>query len=149
MRKQKLNKTEQMWRIVGGGSVGLVLMLAMMMLAPIAQTTVEATECVPGDTVCTTGLATTALDLEVASTVSVGLESEVKAEVIPKATGSFVNQGTQLVVATNNPTGYAIYMKTETGVPLAREDGFFALAKAYGWIDADDDWLFVEAETSA
>ncbi len=37
----------------------------------------------------------------------------------------------------------------ETGVPLAKEDGFFALAKAYGWIDADDDWLFVEAETSA
>lgn len=35
------------------------------------------------------------------------------------------------------------------GSTFGEGDGFFALTKAYSWIDADDDWLFVEVETSA
>lgn len=35
------------------------------------------------------------------------------------------------------------------GSTFGEGDGFFALTKAYSWIDADDDWLFAEAETSA
>lgn len=114
-KQQKLNYQNQLMRIAGGTAIMALILLGGAMLFPVSPDGAQAMDCAPGDTVCTTGLAAAALDVEVASTVSVGLASEVQAEVIPKSTGSFVSEGTKLTVATNNPSGYALYMKTESG----------------------------------
>ena len=97
--------------IVGGVSVGLLSLLIMALLLPTVGAESYAVDCAPGEEPCTTTLAETAVDLMVASTVSVALQSQVELNVIPKSTGSFTETTSKLTVATNNPSGYAIYMQ--------------------------------------
>lgn len=97
--------------LTGGISIGLFCLLILGALFPSVKTESYAVDCAPGEEPCTTTMAETAIDLTVASTVSVALESEVELNVIPKSTGSFTETTSKLTVATNNPSGYAIYLQ--------------------------------------
>lgn len=84
------------------------------------QTSAEGIECKPGDTnpLCQSSVSNMRADIQVASAISIALQKSLELDVVPKSNGSFVSGGATLSVATNNPSGYAIYLqasKSEAG----------------------------------
>ena len=57
----------------------------------------------------------TKMAAKVYSTISVALDSEVSVEIIPKSTGAFSMSSANLQVATNNTSGYGVYLGTIDG----------------------------------
>ena len=99
--------------VVGMTSLASLLLLSLTLISPLTPREAQATvDCAPGEEPCTTTIAETNVDLTVASTVSVALQSLVNLEVIPKSTGAFTSSSTKLTIATNNPSGYAIYLQS-------------------------------------
>ena len=104
-------------KLAGITSLVLLLLLTLMLISPLIPPEAKAaSDCLPGESPCTTTRAETDVDLTVASTVSVALASLVNLEVIPRSTGAFTATTTQLTVATNNPSGYAVYMQAEKNI---------------------------------
>lgn len=110
MRKQHIKRNY----LIGGISIGLFCLLLIALLFPNVDKESYAVDCAPGEEPCTTMMAETAVDLMVASTVSVALQSNVELNVLPKSNGSFAETTSKLTVATNNPSGYAVYMQAGT-----------------------------------
>lgn len=92
----------------GLGSVGILGIIGLLALCPVCfdgATAVEPTQ----------KLAQTDVTAAVASVVSVALDTEVGLDVTPRSTGSFATSAANLTIATNNESGYALYLKTANG----------------------------------
>ena len=125
MKKRKQLKLPSQETIIGwGGKISslLLLLMGLYILSPalMEQTSAEGIECKPGDTnpLCQTSVSDMRADIQVASAISIALQKSLELDVVPKSNGSFVSGGATLSVATNNPSGYAIYLqasKSEAG----------------------------------
>ncbi len=108
----KLNKTTKR-RIVGlGGSMGLLGLFAVAMLCPIKIDSASA------DTGHEMNVAVNS-----ASAISVALDDQVDVNVTPNSDGAFSSNKAVLSVATNNITGYSVYMGTKDGTQNLKLNG--------------------------
>lgn len=106
MRKSKLKTRARVIRAVGGASIGAMVLLLVVMLCPVG---------VNGDAQAEEMNAYVSTDTTayIKSVISVALSSQVDIEVTPKSTGAFAYNTATLKVATNNTSGYAVYLQTQ------------------------------------
>lgn len=109
MRKKRI--VNRIGRVISYSSLGILALLLLAILLPTVKDTTSAADCTPGEEPCTTTRAEAGIDLTVASTVSVALQNLINLEVTPKTSGAFTESTAKLTVATNNPSGYAVYMQ--------------------------------------
>lgn len=98
--KNKLN-------LVGYGALFVLLLLFLLMLYLTNSSPTSAAEL--------SSTATSNLATHVDITLSLALADRVVVDVTPTSTGTFAPQTTQLVVSTNNLSGYSLYLHTATG----------------------------------
>lgn len=90
-------------------SLGMLGVLLLLMLCPIVQEQTQAVELTPGQSQAEN---TTQARILVQSTISLALQNRVDVEVVPKSNGNFSAATARMNVATNNSTGYGIYLGT-------------------------------------
>lgn len=106
MLKTKLQTSHLMIRL----SVGLLAVFALVLICPI----------VPGDSHAE-GEITRSVDSDVSvwaqSAVSVSLQSKLDIDIFPQSDSNYNSQNAELIVATNNTSGYTVYLRAadETG----------------------------------
>ena len=105
MGKKKIN---YWWELVNRSVLGIFGLLIICLICPVASSA-EAAEVTD---VIRTGVNTNATAY-VRSTVSVAVTSEVDFDLTPHSQGIFGTSGAELTVATNNTTGYAVYLQTK------------------------------------
>ncbi len=97
-------------------SLGLFILLLTLLITPQITINHSTSALSCGSAACETDfvndIAETAVEANVTSTVSLGLASEVNIDIVPKLTGTLTEAPTTLVVATNNTTGFAVYMQS-------------------------------------
>lgn len=94
-------------------SIGLLSLLLLFMLCPMRTESAGAVpELTEGQSQAER---TTKLKISVQSAISLAMNDRLDVDVVPKSNGSFNSAGTQVSVATNNITGYGIYLSTKDG----------------------------------
>ena len=155
---QKLN-SKKCQRMLEAASVGWLLVVGLMIFCPTALQNADKVSASDG---VSTDQAATMANVYVQSSISVALRNRMDVDVTPKANGSFAASSTKMAVATNNSTGYSIFMNTLDGtqdlsrvnsengekiVPVVgkvNENGFPANSWGYKLVKQDetDDGLY-------
>lgn len=126
-------------------AISSLLVLTLVLFFPVSFKSASAEEI--------TRLASTTVSTYIHSAVSVALNNRVDVEITPRSTGSFKAETTNVTVATNNVTGYAIYLKTASdnaalvnqNIPDAKITPLLAPATANDF--ADNTWGYNFSQT--
>lgn len=102
--KHKLAKTTVKWRMVGGGSLGLIAVVMMALLFPHVTTNTQAAD------LTTTLASKTSAHLH--SMISLSVSNNIDIDLQPQAGGSLAVGSGDIIVATNNTTGYSVLLST-------------------------------------
>lgn len=95
-------------RMVGYGSVGVFMLLLLLAVLPIVP---SASKALGEDVTMTAGL-TTKTTAYLYSTISLSTSGQVDINIVPKSTGSLNTGVAEVKVATNNTTGYSMFLST-------------------------------------
>lgn len=101
-------------KIVPYGSIFLLLILLLLALCPISLASTHATDL---DTSPLASTASTKTTAHIYSQLAVALDNAVDIDLTPRSTGSFNANSANLKIATNNTSGYSIYLQTIDGTP--------------------------------
>lgn len=113
-------------RMVGYSSIGLLSLIMLSLLFPLAPSTSQAVTADSSNPI--TDGARLKAETYVYSTLAISLSESVNLDVVPKAGGSFTTGGAELNITTNNTTGYAVFLQTG--------DNTSTLRPANGMVDA-------------
>lgn len=91
----------------------LVIILILALICPIRFSDAQAADCTPGSPECGTGYSSFQTNVAVAPTISVSTQTRVELDIKPTSTGSFASTITELQVATNNTSGYSLFMSVD------------------------------------
>ncbi len=111
----KLNKTTKIGFAGAAGCAGVLGLLTVAMLCPMRSEGANAACGQPGSDECITSQAAVETRVNVPSMISISLDNAVDIDVSPTVAGAFSAKTANMNVATNNKSGYGIYMATSDG----------------------------------
>lgn len=101
-------KRKQVDRIIGYSSLGLLGLMGLALLVPIVPPA-QAMDLAEGQSFATVS---TRAQVSLQSVISLALQNRVDVDIVPKGNGTFSSATAKMDVATNNSTGYGIYLGT-------------------------------------
>lgn len=113
-------RTDRIITFLGlGGCVGLlaIMLIALVPAVTLPTFTYATMPCENRECDATMSIQT---DVNVATVISLGLDSEIAIDLVPQSSGSFAEETTRLTVATNSPEGYSLYMQSVDGTSQLR-----------------------------
>ena len=108
----KIMRQKVALNLVARTSLVLFMIVLGLLILPVAPRAADAVELTDGQSVAEHSTTTS---VNVQSAISLALQDRVDLDIIPKSHGAFNSTSTKVAVATNNSTGYGIYLGTTNG----------------------------------